>query len=331
MMKEFIFTSGMKDILNMFIQQKRAFGHVYHTSGYALKYFDTMLSEQFPDANTVTKEICKAWIDHNSHLHPNTQIHYMDPIRELTKYMAGLGYEVYIIPNNVLGNFIKYEAHIFTEEEIKAFFAAVDSWKKSDTCKNTPHDLKWLVAPVIFRLLYTSGLRQQEVRMIKCSDVNLKTGRIRICESKGWKERIIFVRDDMLELLCRYDKKIKDIYPNREYFFVNSKGNRIGRTTLGTWFHLFWDNLPVAKQVKGNPPRIHDFRHTFAVHKINEWVKNGENVEALMPYLSEYMGHTYFFSTDYYLQLSEDFYPEFNKRMHEVNKKIISEVSENED
>ena len=56
MMKEFIFTSGMKDILNMFIQQKRAFGHVYHTSGYALKYFDTMLSEQFPDANTVTKE-----------------------------------------------------------------------------------------------------------------------------------------------------------------------------------------------------------------------------------------------------------------------------------
>lgn len=202
-MKEFEFKSGMKDILEMFVKQKRAFGQVYYTSGFALKYFDTMLSEKFPNTNTITKEICLAWIEHNAHLHHNTQIHYMSPVRELTKYMAGLGYDVYVVPDNILGNFIKYEAHIFTEQELKAFFNAVDSYTKSCVNKHYSGDVKWLVAPIIFRLIYTSGLRQQEARMIKCNDIDLKTGKIYIRESKGWKERIILVSDDMLELLCR--------------------------------------------------------------------------------------------------------------------------------
>ena len=109
---------------------------------------------------------------------------------------------------------IRYDAHIFTEEELKAFFASIDA------CKKSPFSpLRCYVIPVIFRLIYTCGLRASEARLLRTNDINLSTGKIFIRESKGWEARIVFVSDDMLDLLCRYDRIIRDTYPDRTAFF----------------------------------------------------------------------------------------------------------------
>ena len=78
--------------------------------------------------------------------------------------------------------------------------------------------------------------------------------------------------------------------------------------------------------VTGNSPRVHDLRHTYAVHRLNSWVRENENVTGLYPYLSEYMGHSHFTETDYYLTLVESFYPEIEERLSSINDDIIPEV-----
>ena len=94
------------------------------------------------------------------------------------------------------------------------------------------------------------------------------------------------------------------------------------------WLYTFaiFNNLPEAQSVTGNSPRVHDFRHTYAVHRLNSWIKENKDVAGLYPYLSEYMGHSHFTETDYYLTLVESFYPEIEERLTEVNNDIIPEV-----
>ena len=253
-----VFRSKLRDDLEAFISQKRASGYPYHTSSKVLGYLDTMIAEDYPDCSTLSKEICDAWIRKCSVLHQNTLLRRVTPVRQFAKYLVGTGKSAYIIPSGIPRKQIRYDAHIFTEAELKAFFTSIDACKKSHFSP-----LRCYVIPVIFRLIYTCGLRASEARLLRTDDIDLSTGKIFIRESKGWEARIVFVSDDMLDLLCRYDRIIRDTYPDRTAFFPNQSGDYYSKSTLDEWFHEFWDKLPEAAVTKGNPPRVHDFRHSY--------------------------------------------------------------------
>ena len=316
-----VFRSRLSTDLETFVSQKRAAGYPYLTSAKVLGYLDTMITENFPESEVLTKEICNAWIEKCSKLHQNTLLRRVTPVRQFGKYLAGTGKPAYIIPGGIPHKQIHYDAHIFTEAELKAFFASIDQ------CKGSPYaPYRCYVIPVIFRLIFTCGLRSSEARMLSVDDVELTTGRIFIRKSKGWEARILYVSADMLDLLRRYDRIICQHLPGRKAFFPNQKGDHYHKSILDIWFHEFWDRLPEASAAKGNPPRVHDFRHSYCVYRLNQWVKENEDLNALYPYLSEFVGHSNFADTDYYLTLAEPFYPEFEARMRKVNTAILPGV-----
>ncbi|MDD3797109.1 MAG: tyrosine-type recombinase/integrase [Lachnospiraceae bacterium] len=320
-MPDFAFQSNLGADIEAFILQKRAAGYPYLTSSMVLGYFDRMVAEVFPQSLILSKKICDTWIEECSKLHQNTLLRRVTPVRQLGKYLAGTGKTAYIIPGGIPHKQIRYDAHIFTETELKAFFASIDRCLKSSYA---PY--RCYVIPVIFRLLYTCGLRSSEARLLNVKDVDLTTGRILIRRSKGWEARMIYVSEDMLELLRRYDDIIGKYLSNREAFFPNQKGDYYHKSTLDVWFHEFWDRLPEASITKGNKPRVHDLRHSYCVYRLNQWVRENADLNALYPYLSEFVGHSNFADTDYYLTLAEPFYPEFEARMREVNTAILPEV-----
>jgi integrase/recombinase XerD len=59
------------------------------------------------------------------------------------------------------------------------------------------------------------------------------------------------------------------------------------------------------KTQTGRLPRVHDFRHTFAVEALLRWYRAGADVNAKLPLLATYMGHVSIVSTEYYLQFVE--------------------------
>ena len=315
------FRSKLCKDLETFIIQKRAAGYPYLTSAKVLGYLDSLIAGSFPESEVLTKEICNAWIKECSKLHQNTLSRRVTPVRQFGKYLIGIGKPAYIIPGGIPHKQVHYDAHIFTEAELKAFFESIDKCGKSPFA---PY--RCYVIPVIFRLLFTCGLRSSEARLLSVDDVDLGTGKIFIRKSKGWEARIIYVSADMLDLLCRYDRIICRHLPKREAFFPNGRGDYYNRSTLDVWFHEFWDKLPEASAVKGNKPRVHDFRHTYCVYRLNQWVKEKEDLNALYPYLSEFVGHSNFADTDYYLTFAESFYPEFEELMRGVNTAILPEV-----
>lgn len=316
-----VFRSRLSADLETFIVQKRAAGYPYLTSAKVLGYLDAMITEDFPKSRVLSKEICNAWIEKCSKLHQNTLLRRVTPVRQFGKYLAGTGKPAYIIPDGIPHKQLHYDAHIFTEAELKAFFTSIDR------CKRSPYaPYRCYVIPVIFRLIFTCGLRSSEARMLSVDDVELATGRIFIRKSKGWEARILYVSADMLDLLRRYDRIICQHLPGRKAFFPNQKGDYYHSSILNIWFHEFWDGLPEASVARGNKPRVHDLRHSYCVYRLNQWVKEKADLNALYPYLSEFVGHSNFADTDYYLTLAEPFYPEFEARMRKVNTAILPEV-----
>lgn len=325
-MTDFKYSSGIGLYIDGFLQQKRVSGYPYETSGHILAIFDRMIYSDFPDASTITKEICDGWITYNKSLSPNTLLRRVTPVRQLGKYMNGIGVNAYVIPGRIPSKQIRYEAHIFTEKEIMSFFSSVDG------CPVSPFSpVRHLVIPVIFRLIFSCGMRSSEARKLLCEDVNLSEGCITIKESKAWKARLVYVGDEMLSILKNYDAEVQSIMPDRSVFFPNRIGNIYSQSALDTWFHEFWDILPEAQSYAGNAPRVHDFRHTYCVYRLNQWVREGADINALYPYMSEFLGHSNFADTDYYLSLVPSFYPELKRRMAPVNDDILPEVIDNEE
>lgn len=320
-MSDQVFHSKLCKELKAFIIQKRAAGYPYITSARVLSYFDTMISKAFPESNVLSKEICDAWVEECSKLHQNTLLRRVTPVRQFGKYLAGIGKPAYIIPGGIPHKQLRYDAHIFTEAELKAFFAAIDQ------CERSPYaPYRCFVVPVIFRLIFTCGLRSSEARLLSVKDVDLTAGKVFIRKSKGWETRIIYVSADMLDLLCRYDRIINQCIPGRKAFFPNRNGDFYNQSILDMWFHEFWDKLPESAAVNGNKPRVHDLRHSYCVYRLNHWVSENADLNALYPYLSEFVGHSNFADTDYYLSLAEPFYPELEARMRPINTTILPEV-----
>jgi integrase len=320
-MHEYVFASKLGTHIETFIRQKQASGHPYLSAAGVLRRFDRMVHEKFPEEDALTKSICDQWLHEKPGEHPNGLLRRVTPVRQLAKYLNGMGLQAYILPGHIPNKQTKYEPHIYSKAELKAFFNSVDN------CPDSVFSpFRRYVIPVIFRLLYCCGLRSSEARLLRAEDIDLNSGKVTVRESKGWRARVVYMSPDLLYVCREYDAIIGDWLPGRDAFFPNKGGGFYSKSTLDCWFHEFWDRLPEAALIVGNSPRVHDFRHVYAVDRMNGWVRDGHNISALYPYLSEYMGHSHYADTDYYLSLVESFYPEMERSMSELNDDILPGV-----
>jgi len=315
-------SSNFKPYIEGLIEQKQVVGYPYDTSSRILKDFDRFCSKHYPTATVLTAEISMQWAAKRTDEHVNYLFRRITPVRQLAKYMNSIGVKAYVIPPKIPQKQIRYIPHIFTQLELRAFCSEIDK------CLPSPFSpVKHLVIPVFFRLLYCCGLRSSEARLLNTGDMDLATGRMFIRQSKGHKDRTVMLAEDVLALCRKYETKVGHVFPNRQAFFPNSKGEFYTRSVADYWFHLFWDHLEVAGNYSGNSPRVHDFRHTFSVRRLNLWVNEGRAINAYLPYLSMYLGHVHLTDTDYYMHFTSEFFPTFKRKSTLACADLIPEAN----
>ena len=165
--------------------------------------------------------------------------------------------------------------------------------------------------PAVLRLavvlLYTTGLRRGELLRLNLSDVDCNAGVLRVRESKFHKSRLVPLSPDARRELRLYLKQRMappiDTRPDSP-LLCNCHGALRGYTGTGLSYGI--QALFRAAHVQsadGRYPRVHDFRHSFAVQAMLRWYRQGLDVQSNLPKLAMYMGHVSIVSTAYYLKL----------------------------
>lgn len=316
-------TSGLADHIHSLLEVKHAVGLPYATSERHLRRFDRMCALDYPGQVTLTRQMAMAWALARPGEHVNAQIRRITPIRQLGKHMTGLGLAGFMIPAGIPGKQVRYRPHVFSHQQLRALFDAADAVQAS------PYGgRREVIIPAIFRMIYCLGLRPGEARRLHRNDVDLARGAVSIRESKGHKDRVVFLSPDLHDYCRTYDDTISPGHPGRVPFFPNRSGDFYSPAILGHWFaQLLAAAEPAIVSRPESPPRPYDLRHAHVIENINRWARAGRDPQALVPYLSLHLGHVNPENTWYYFHLAADFHTDLRERANTLIESGLPEVS----
>lgn len=213
------FESALRQKEEAFIKFKKDFGHVYDSQTYHLLDFDRFCLAEYPEEDSLTEDMVMRWSVIKDTETSNGYISRITTVRQFGKYLAMMGEDAFILPEGLKGGDMPLMPYIFSSESLRDFFLYTDTMDRY-----YQSTVRHIVAPVMFRYMYCCGLRPIEARRMDREDVNLKTGRIFVRESKYNKERVIYAPDELLSLTRDYLGKIAAVFPGSAALFVDRKG-----------------------------------------------------------------------------------------------------------
>ena len=194
--------------------------------------------------------------------------------------------------------------HIYSDEELRRLLAGVEA--------HQTRDARCTIAAPTFRafllLLYGTGLRLGEALALRREDVDLQTEMILIRDGKFYKSRHLPIGPRLTRALAEYVDAVPACRgPASTAFFVNRRGGRMPHRTV-------WWNFASLRERVHVQGRIHDLRHTFAVHRLLAWYREGADVQRCLPHLSTYLGHARIACTQRYLTMIPELLEQASQR-----------------
>lgn len=317
------YNSFMKPMIEDFIKYRSASQHWNEvTDGRNLKIFENYCFKNFPTATSLTQEMVDSWCIQRETEQNNSYRVRIEVIVNLLKYTNERNITNLKIPEKPRSQKKTYIPHAFTETELRNFFYACDNVKIRNNRKS--EQAKQLEIPVFFRLLYSTGMRTTEARLLKRENVDMLNNIINIEKSKGYDQHYVPIHESLIKVLIEYDKKIELIYPDREYFFSNSHNGFHGRDWVWKNFQEMWFTYNKSYAV------AYDLRHHYAITNINKWVNEGFDFNQKLYYLGKSMGHKTIESTKYYYAITPRISNIFQNQVNTDFETIIPEVNADE-
>jgi site-specific recombinase XerD len=157
-------------------------------------------------------------------------------------------------------------------------------------------------------MLYGCGIRIGEALALKLPNVDLKNGILRLENTKWNSERLVPMSNSLLSHCRNYYNEIHSTQ-QLDYFFPSSTSRitdgKVHRNAVRDQLKRILAICGISKIA-----RVHDFRHTFAVHLLNQWAQSGQDIYVCLPLLCKYLGHAKISATENYLRLTAEVYPE---------------------
>jgi site-specific recombinase XerD len=206
----------------------------------------------------------------------------------------------------------RFVPYIYPETELRRLLETAAS------CCSSPHSvLDGDTLRTLLLLLYGAGLRISEALALTVTDVDQGEQLLTIYKSKFYKTRLVPIGPRLAGALAEYAKRReqrKNTSPSRA-FFLDTTGQPVTRGQAETVFRRLRSLAGVVRRDGARyQPRLHDLRHTFAVHRLTCWYREGADVQRLLPKLSTYLGHVALSCTQRYLTMTPELLNEAGKR-----------------
>jgi integrase/recombinase XerD len=277
-----------------------------------LRNLDHFLMGELKPGDTITREVAERWFNRMAHLSPGTRINRMCVLRQFCAYLSHFDPRTCIVHRAYLPRRNRPVPHIYSREEVCRIMAA-SRWVRSR------YPLRPAVFSTLVGCLYATGLRIGEALRLTLADVDLKQQLIVVRKTKFKKTRYVPLAPSVVARLSQYLRQRRRAGFAQEPtapFFVSATGRRYQAPTFTTTFLAIIRRLGLRDQ-QGRGPRIHDFRHSFAVSRLLAWHRCGANLFAKLPTLSTYLGHTTVSGTEVYLHATAELLESVGKRFHD--------------
>jgi integrase/recombinase XerD len=306
------FSSVLAPTLRALVEHRQALGYGDRNVRSLLAHFDRYLVARRWSRPILTRPLVEDWAAASSTpLKPRSRAQRLHVMRLLGRFLAQTHPTTYIPgpawgPRQPTG----FRPHIYTLEEIRGLLA--------EAARLTPAgSLRPRTYTTLLGLLYSTGLRISEALALRLSDVDPEQATLWVRESKFHRSRAVPIPQGVVAALERYRAERGargHLQEASAPFFVNERRRACSYPVVCATF------LTVARRIglRGPPgtpgPRLHDLRHAFAVHRLLAWYRDGGDVQARLPLLTDYMGHVSLVSTQTYLEITAELLGEATRR-----------------
>jgi integrase len=216
-------------------------------------------------------------------------------VRQFAVWLRAEDYRHQIPPADAIGRFVRTRPspYIVSREEISRIIHAAGQLKPKGSFRS-------IMYPVLFGLMAATGMRVSEALKLRFDDIT-EDGLI-IRQTKFKKSRLIPLHDTTRKSLDSYLTKRKQHGGPSDSVFVNNSEETPDRSTASRVFREIVRSLGLKGVPSHSGPRLHDLRHSFAVHCLERCGGDREAVNRQIAALSTYLGHARVKDTYWYLE-----------------------------
>jgi integrase len=299
--------TDLRSALERYLIMRQGFGYEYHKQARRLADFVSFMEAR--KATTITTKLALAWATLPPGRHASWASRLTD-VRGFARHVANFDPETEAPPAGLLPRLKRAKPHIYGDAEIDALLAAALALPPANGLRRwTYHHL--------FGLIAVTGMRLSEAIGLQRGDVDLEEGVLTVRQSKFGKSRLIPLHPTTRTALRSYAKRRDAHLGSRcsAHFFVAERGGRL----LHQYVHrVFWRlsrETGLRRPGDHTGPRVHDFRHSFAIRTLLGWYREGIDVEQRLPALSTYLGHACVRDTYWYLSACPELMQEAARRL----------------
>ncbi len=290
---------SLSKALQDYLTLRRALGFKLKEDGRYLGQFVSFLEKKGASHITIENAVC--WAVKPEGGQPASWAHRLRIVRLFAEYLSALDPRTEIPPKNLLPNrYRRKPPYIYTDEQIIRLIGAAS--RLPSTVPSTT-GLRAQTYSTLFGLLSVTGMRIREALALDRENVDLKQGILTIIGAKFGKSRLVPVHPSTQHALQQYGQFRDQIYPRpkTQSFFIDEHGRRLGYWGVLKTFVRLSREIGLRGPADSNGPRMHDFRHRFAVSTLVHWYEMGVEAERQIQVLSTFLGHVKVSDTYWYL------------------------------
>lgn len=276
--------SPLRQHLDDYLQIRRALGFKLISEGKLLASFVSYM--EAAGAERITVEHAVRWATLPRPAKPVYHAKRLRAVRGFARYLHTLDPAHELLATDLLGSggWRRPAPYIYSQEEIVALMAAAGRLKTR---------LGSATMRTLIGLLAVTGMRVGEAIRLDRDDLDLEHARLVVRQSKFGKSRQLPLHPTTITALREYlyTRDALNPKPQTTALLIGAWGNRLHRDVVGSTFRLLRQRVGLRARPGSAPPRVHDIRHSFAVHTMLDAYRSGGDPAASAATLSTYLGH----------------------------------------
>lgn len=287
--------NSLREALADYLVLRRSLGFKLHDTALGLKHFVLFLEQK--GSEFITSNLALEWAILPAHAQPSHWSRRLTWVRGFAKYRSAFDPRTETPLQSLLPFRTKRVVpYLYSDEEIQALM-------KASLTISALNGFRGRIFYTLFGLLAVSGLRISEALNLKIGNIDFEEGFLVIRKTKFGKSRLVPLHASTLQALSKYLTHRKQYLKSRtsEFLFISSTGNRLDAAEVKRKFYSLSRQTGLREPGSSSGPRLHDFRHRFAVKTLLRWYQNGEDAQSRLPVLSTYLGHAHVSDTYWYL------------------------------